>query len=186
MPNESQATYSIGQQLKAESFGAQIRKDWSKIRPRAPRFLPGAMQIEDRTAADQQVPKGRSGEYDKVAFPTRIVVPPGAILKSRQRWDGIILECNRNRFVARITDRTDPSNPEEIATFETDEISDDDRPLIKPGAAFYWTIGREKTPAGQIRNIAIINFRRTPRWKKESFKRASGRARKLLAIISSE
>ena len=189
MPNESLATFSIGQQLKAESLTPQVPKNWSQIPPIVPKLSAVAMQIDDSTSVPQEKAIKDATARNRVVIPPRFIVssiPPSATLKTKQSWEGIVLHCTEEMFVARIADRTNPSNPEEIAEFESGEVTYDDRILIKPGASFYWTVGTEKTPAGQIKNVAFVNFRRSPRWSRRSLQKATNRARDIVAILGQE
>jgi hypothetical protein len=54
-------------------------------------------------------------------------------------WEGVVEELGDAELVARLYDLTDPSREPEVATFSLDELSDDDLPLAKPGAVFYWS-----------------------------------------------
>jgi hypothetical protein len=109
-----------------------------------------------------------------------------AALKRKQLWEGTVLKVHASGFIARITDRTNPKNPDEQAEFETAEISAEDHALVHPGASFYWTIGSERTPAGQIRNVAVINFRRLPRYTSFSLKRAEAKVQRLGKLLDIE
>ena len=84
-----------------------------------------------------------------------------------QYFDGSVLSVNLEGdcFEARIVDRS-ASNPDEEAEFLFDEISQDDRPLIVPGALFTWHIGLQRRRGTSMR-VSDIRFRRLPPLSKE-------------------
>jgi hypothetical protein len=67
-----------------------------------------------------------------------------------------VVGVEKNEFVAVVNDKTEPSNPEEEVSFDLADVSEQDRSLVQIGASFYWLIGRERTPAGTIRNISAL------------------------------
>ncbi len=77
--------------------------------------------------------------------------------------EGVVLSINGDTFTARLTDLTKDA-VDEIADFPFDEISDDDRALLKVGAVFYWNIGFKLLPSGQKERSSLIRFRRLPAW----------------------
>ena len=86
-------------------------------------------------------------------------------------------------FVAILTDRTDPSRPDEEASFDFEEVPPNERHLIQPGAVFYFFIGTECTRAGQQRNVSIIEFQRSPSWTRSALKRVDARARRIAGVL---
>ncbi len=81
-----------------------------------------------------------------------------------QRWEGVVESASEDEFEAEISDLTDPSRPNEVATFRMDDVSFDDRALVVPGAAFYWCIGYFISEGGQRSRSSMIRFRRLPLW----------------------
>ena len=79
-----------------------------------------------------------------------------AALLTQQLWEGTVVGVEKNEFVAVVNDKTEPSNPEEEVSFDLADVSEQDRSLVQIGASFYWLIGRERTPAGTIRNISAL------------------------------
>src|SRR5258708_37940616 len=109
----------------------------------------------------------------------------GSTLQTRQVWDGTVTEVRSDSFLARLVDKTDPINPDEQAVFEFAEVPEEERAFVTPGSAFYWTIGSERTPAGQIRSISMVQFRRVPAWTKTALARGADRALLLKAAFES-
>ena len=91
-----------------------------------------------------------------------------------------------NEFVALLSDFGDPDDPTRLeAVFARDEILDGDAHLIAPGATFMWTIGRETSRFGQIKNVDFIRFHRLPAWTQREVEEAHRRARELEAEFDS-
>ncbi len=63
------------------------------------------------------------------------------------------------------------------------EIFDDDRPLIKPGATFFWTIGYETRRSGR-KVSSVIRFRRLPRWSAFELARAQKKAEEFEYVLN--
>ena len=101
---------------------------------------------------------------------------------SLQKWEGTVFEVKKDVFKARLHDLT-TENPEEEAEFSIDEISDDDRELLKPGAVFYWSIGYLTTGTGQRIRTSIIKFRRLPAWTEREIRTAKAQATEIRRIL---
>jgi hypothetical protein len=104
-------------------------------------------------------------------------------LQTRQLWEGTVTELCNGGFTAILSDKTNPSNPDEQATFDNAEISPDDQPLVGPGSSFYWIIGSERTAGGQVKNVSMVQFRRLPAWTDRKLSDVAVRARQLRASI---
>ena len=85
---------------------------------------------------------------------------------SLQKWEGVVIEVRKDSFLSRLHDLTE-KNPEEEAEFPLEEVTDEDKKLVKPGAIFYWNIGYLDSRTGQRKRESIIRFRRLPAWRKE-------------------
>jgi len=102
----------------------------------------------------------------------------GNSLQIRQLWEGTVIEVHDKAFVAVLTDKTRLGTPDEQASFEfeSSELSEDDRPLVAPGAVFYWMMGTEQRLSGQVRSISTVEFSRLPMWTQSSLSSASEKA----------
>jgi hypothetical protein len=186
MENALPDTYLIGQPLKANTFGEQQQPDVGASLLVFTPLLSMANEESSRTMAEQEESSKRLKAYDFVyPPPTGGVVgsEPVARLNPRQAWEGTVIECLGSSFLARVTDRTNPSNPDELVTFDLDEISEEDRKMVEKGSSFYWTIGTERSPAGQIKNVDMVNFRRLPGWKASSFREADREAQDAIRLL---
>jgi hypothetical protein len=99
-----------------------------------------------------------------------------------QQWEGVVLTEGGTAFEALIRDLTEPDRPEERATIRVEEIFEDDQPLIKPGATFFWTIGYETRRSGR-KVSSVIRFRRVPRWSTFELSRAQKSAKEFEYIL---
>lgn len=97
----------------------------------------------------------------------------GRTLKIKQLWEGTVTELHGGTFVAILNDKSRPNSPAEQVEFESVELREDDWQLVAPGAVFYWMIGTERTPSGQVRNVSNVEFSRLPVWTRSSLKAAS-------------
>lgn len=111
-----------------------------------------------------------------------------AILKTRQLWEGTVTELHDGGFVAILNDKTNPSNPDEQASFdfENSEISPEDVKLVQLGSSFYWILGNERTVGGEVRNVSVVQFRRVPAWTKQKLAEAEAKAKQLTGLFTQE
>jgi hypothetical protein len=97
-----------------------------------------------------------------------------------QQWEGTILRVGAEELTATLSDHTDTNAAEEQADFSWDEISEDDRALVKPGAVFYCSLGYLKNlETGQISKASRVVFRRLPAWSRRDLKRVETLAESL-------
>jgi hypothetical protein len=108
------------------------------------------------------------------------------LLTTRQLWEGTITEVRNGGFLAVLSDKSNPSNPDEQARFEFEnmEISPDDLPLVRPGASFYWTIGNQTSVGGQSTNVSFVQFRRVPAWTERRLAQVTETARSLRQLFA--
>lgn len=97
---------------------------------------------------------------------------------SLQKWEGVVLEVLSDSFLVRLVDLT-CTGPDEEAEFPWYEVSEEDRPLVRPGAVFYWNIGYHNSYSGQRTRTSIIRFRRLPAWTGEEIEAAKKEAERL-------
>ena len=101
-------------------------------------------------------------------------------LVALQEWEGCVESVESEEFTATLTDKTDPKNPAERATFNRGELSTIDQELLKEGAIFRWTIGYQKSASGVKQRVSQIVFRRMPTWSLPEIKSAKADANKIL------
>lgn len=94
---------------------------------------------------------------------------------SLQKWEGTVIEINKEFFTARLVNLTCKA-PDEEAEIGIEEISHEDVNLLKPGAIFYWNIGYNDKPSGRLR-VSLIRFRRLPVWSEKEIITAKTKAK---------
>jgi hypothetical protein len=78
--------------------------------------------------------------------------------KKVQNWQGIVLGIDDFHFKAKLIDITN-GGTYEIAEFDIEDVSPEDRSLIGLGSLFYWSVGRAMEN-GQSVNRSDIRFQR--------------------------
>ena len=79
------------------------------------------------------------------------------------KWEGNIIEINKEGFIARLKDLSICS-PDEEATFSNEDISLEERSKIIIGQVFYWYIGYVDLASGPRIKQSMIKFKRYPKW----------------------
>lgn len=102
---------------------------------------------------------------------------PAARLMELQRWEGVVQEVLDDSFTAVLHDRTS-QDPDQYAELPVEEISEADRPLLTPGAVFYWWIGYRDGVGGRTR-ASVIRLRRLPGLADEEIAEARAEAQRL-------
>src|SRR6266567_8790120 len=92
-----------------------------------------------------------------------------------QDWEGMVEEMSASGFIARLRDLSTGADAD-AADVPFDDVAQDDRPLVKPGASFYLTVYR-RLPNNEL--TTRIVFRRKPAWTSTILNSASDRARRL-------
>jgi hypothetical protein len=101
-----------------------------------------------------------------------------------QQWEGTVTKVAHDEFSAVLRDLTQPTRPEEQASFPFEQVPDADGSLVVPGAVFYWSIGYEVTLTGTRKTVSMLRFRRLPAWSRSELRRIkidAERFQKLLA-----
>lgn len=95
-----------------------------------------------------------------------------------QKWEGVVEQFDGNIIQVKLTDLTSGGTDEE-AELEIQDVSKDDRKLVKEGAMFYWSIGYDMQLDGQIKKSSFIKFKRLPRIDPIEFNSIHDRAKEL-------
>jgi hypothetical protein len=188
MPPKFQITFLTGQSIKTFA-GATPRP--------LIQFDSMPSSLEDTNRERDQAGTAQLADDVPPHVPSAVLLEPpipavlkgdGPSLQIRQLWEGTVTELRDEGFVATLSDKTKPSNPDEQALFEFEyvEISKDDHILVKPGSGFYWMIGTERSPAGQVKNVSSVEFRRSPVWTRSALASADSRASRVKEWFQSE
>jgi len=82
--------------------------------------------------------------------------------KAIQKWEGSVISVSGDTFKATLSPLVGDGAVQEAEIY-IEDITPDERPLIEPGAVFYWSIGYLTRPSGRRRE-SVIRFRRLPTW----------------------
>lgn len=104
--------------------------------------------------------------------------------KAVQKWEGFVIEVKDDTFIARLTPLAGQGSDQEAEIY-INEIEEDDRGLIEPGAIFYWSIGYLIKPARRLR-ASIIRFRRLPKWTERKLEIARAKATELKNLLDED
>lgn len=80
-----------------------------------------------------------------------------------QAWEGTVHEVLLDSFNARMRDLTDSDRPDEIVEMFVEDVDENDIPLLRPGAVFYWNIGYLEGRGFPRQRTSRVTFRRIPR-----------------------
>lgn len=103
-----------------------------------------------------------------------------------QQWEGYVESVADSGFQALLVDITGGADTEERTEIDFDEVSEFDRPLIEPGAVFYWSLGYRVRTSGQREGMSVIRFRRLPTWTDEELCEARAAAEETMAVFGWE
>lgn len=104
------------------------------------------------------------------------------VFNSILKCEGIVISIGNDEFTAKLTDLNKIAS-DEMAVFPFNEISDDDKSLITPGAVFYWNVGYEIMASGQKNRSSVIRFRRLPAWTEKDINKAEKKAAQLKELF---
>ena len=88
-----------------------------------------------------------------------------------QAWEGAVTAVNDRSFSVRLVDLTG-NQPDEEADVDFEDVSKDERSLVKIGAVFLLHVGYATSEGGQRSRTAILRFRRLPVWTEKELSSA--------------
>lgn len=91
------------------------------------------------------------------------VLEPRTNFRTLQAWEGVVTDVQDTTFSVRLVDLTS-SEPDEEANIDFEDVSKDERPLVKIGAVFLLHVGYSTSQGGQRSRTALLRFRRLPVW----------------------
>ena len=100
-------------------------------------------------------------------------------------WEGVVTQISYGEgyFTARLYDLTNSQNGVSEADFEIEDVSSNDRDLLRSGGIFRWMVGYRRHSFGQRERVSAIVFRRLPSWTAEDLKRAQDEGERLAASL---
>lgn len=103
--------------------------------------------------------------------------------KTIQQWQGVVEEINTDSITVKLYDKTGESS-QALAEIYLNEISESDKPYLRPGAIFYWHVGYSDCVSGQRTKASRIIFRRLPQWSKKEIESSLDEATKTVDLIN--
>ena len=102
-------------------------------------------------------------------------------LEVLQTWEGVVTDIDSQEgvFVARLYDLIGPSSSVKEAEFYVEDVSHNDRDLLKVGGIFRWMIGYRRHSYGQKERVSAIIFRRIPAWTENDINLAMEEGKRL-------
>ena len=121
---------------------------------------------------DQDVETSASIEQQVRKEPPRVVTPLPrernlVVEDVKQVFAGFVTRIKDYEIIARISDITNPSQPEEEVIFDISEIDEREHSLLELGAQFYWHIGYKQGHKISRQRFSVIRLRRLPQWTKD-------------------
>jgi hypothetical protein len=124
----------------------------------------------EQSGSIEPAPNGTTGVTSTVAVlttaPHREPGPSATKNKALQLWEGKVEAVNAasHEFTAIIRDQTRRDYPDEQVVLGFEELGEEDRPLVRPGAVFYWSIRYQQEVGMPRETVSRIRFRRLPNW----------------------
>ncbi len=103
---------------------------------------------------------------------------------SLQKWEGTVIELDKNTIVAKLVDLTHNEH-DEIAKLPMEDVQKDEQQLVKPGAVFFLNIGYMISKSGTKSRQTLLLFRDLPVWDQKELENATIRAREMRAKLNS-
>jgi hypothetical protein len=186
--SQSLSTFESNQQAGFESGEAVFLMD--------PDAVPDAVRIRletgDSVTTTPLETQPSTAKHNGTATSEKLADPPTIWLRTPkptpeyllvlQKWEGTVLSRGRDSFQARLTNKNQVC-PDEEAEILLDEVSEDDLPLVTPGAVFYWSIGYHVGTNKQKKRVSIIRFRRLPSWTEKELQQANEQADRLRDLL---
>lgn len=142
--------------LLEQGRGSDVETKWEEPKPQP------THQPEESNAIDLPL-------RNLVVFPP-VLQPPRSRFRVLQKWEGYVVDIYEETFLARLVPIEGEGSEQEAEIF-IEEVGEDDRALIVPGAVFYWSIGYLDRPSGR-QSTSLIRFQRMPAWTASEIKAA--------------
>lgn len=130
-------------------------------------YEPAPMIDDDRNAHNTDSSLKNPQVHMEVPIPyVQCPIPPPeprTNFLTLQAWEGVVTALTDNSFSVRLMDLTS-NEPDEEADIDFEDVSKDERSLVKIGAVFLLHVGYANSEGGQRSRTAILRFRRLPVW----------------------
>lgn len=98
-------------------------------------------------------------------------------------YRGAVTEVGDGYFSAEVKNG-DPTAPSLIAEFDIDDLPEDDRSDLQPGALIHVTVASDRSRRGRPTRVTAIRLQRVRRWPTEDLDAARQRAAGIMALLS--
>ena len=98
--------------------------------------------------------------FVQFSFPA---LEPRTNFRTLQAWEGVVTDVQDSTFSVRLVDLTS-NEPDEESNIDFEDVSKDERPLVRTGAVFLLHVGYSTSQGGQRSRTALLRFRRLPVW----------------------
>lgn len=147
-------------------------------------FIKSNLGNADQTYVDLLNGESYTLGVNKIQF---LIVPPSLCqpheyFHVRQKWEGYVIEVGQDTFWARLVPITGEGSDLEAEIY-LEDVELPDRPLVEPGAVFYWSIGYIVKPSRNRYRASLIRFRRLPPWTRDKLEAARAKAEKLMSLL---
>jgi hypothetical protein len=102
-----------------------------------------------------------------------------------QKWEGYVLEVLKDTFLARLSPILGEGRDQDAEIF-LNQVHQDDRALVEPGAVFYWSIGHAYHRSGKVTQESVLRFRRLPGWTRRELVLAEAEADEIESLFEDE
>lgn len=128
------------------------------------------------TRQETRLPRGaQMRQFGRATMPVGKNAQQFAHFRALESWVGRVTEVEADQFIALVvSDKRNETT--ETAEFTFDEISDDDRSLVKVGALFYWSIGYQINEFGGRITASTLRFQRIRHWTRKEMELAKVKA----------
>ena len=100
------------------------------------------------------------------------------------KWHGQVVKIGEDFFEAELTDLSKPGITE-VAEFAVNDVAENQRALLRPGALFYWFVGYRDTPDGRQKGSQMW-FRRSGQMDQSSFSSAREKVKNIWKALERE
>ncbi len=129
----------------------------------------------------QQIQQSNKLSLVQESEEARLQLQPPPRTAFSQIWEGRVLDVSRNSMHVLLTAKIG-NVPDHVADIALQWVHDQDIPLVRPGAIFYWVLYKETT-RGTIKNSEDFRFRRLPNWTKGQVDEVKADAKRLLSRV---
>ncbi len=148
------------------NWSGTLRRHWQDFEEFAGVMRPAEGDVLPDLSDDALVPPtetSRDTALFRLPLPAKTRTRQFVSFHPIQEWEGTVTDVDGDTFTARLTDLTAGKRvAEEEADFLVDDLTDDDRQLLVPGAIFRWVVGYQRASGGSKKRVSHVVFRRLP------------------------